>query len=265
MAAQRVGQVAIAAAVAIALGAVGNADGLIFAQVAGFFSIGLACLWRMRVIFSRLGSVELGRVARENASAPAFLLPSALLDVASMQLPVMLIMMWFGTFDAGQFSMAWRILSLPMAVVGAAVGQVFFQRFAQLKGDPRAARALLFRTWKSLFLFGALPTCALMLIGPWLFSIALGGAWREAGSLAAVLSPMVLALLVVGPTSSAMVALGLNKQMMMFGLVSFLYRPLCLWVGFEFGSLRLGIFLYVVTEIVQVVTYMVFILIGLRR
>lgn len=264
MAAQRVGQVAVAAVVGISCGALGNPSGLIFAQAAGFFSVAFACLWHMRVIFTLRGSA-LGHVARENASAPAYLLPSALLDVASMQLPVMLITMWFGTFDAGQFSMAWRILWLPIATVGAAVGQVFFQRFAQLQNDPEAARTLLFRTWKSLFLFGALPTAAVMAFGPWLFSALLGGAWREAGSLATVLSPMLLALLIVGPTSSAMITLGLNKQMMIFGLVSFLYRPLCLWIGYEFGSLRLGIFLYVMSEVVQVITYMGFILNGLRR
>jgi O-antigen/teichoic acid export membrane protein len=202
--------------------------------------------------------------AREHRASPAFLLPNALLDVVSLQMPILLITAWFGSDDAGQFSMAWRILWLPIALVGAAVGQVFYQRFAQMQSDPAGARRLLLNTWKTLLLLGGPPTLLVLALGEPVFAFVLGDEWREAGAIASIIAPMLLALLVVGPTSAAMIALGLQRYLLWFGLAAFCYRPLCLWIGYRMGDLHTGLLIYTIVEILQIGCYQLVLLRALR-
>lgn len=241
-----------AALVGSGLGWAGVTGGLLLAQLAGA-AVGLLVLGRER------GSSEgVAAAARHHAQAPRYLWPSAMLDVITQQLPMALAVLWFTVGEAGQFSLAWRVTAVPVLMLAGAAGTVFYQRFAALMAtapDPSAARRLLWATWRTFALIGLVPTVLLLLWGEPLFGWIFGPAWRPAGALAAVLMPMLWAMLVSSPTSGALIVLGLQKWSPVFGFAMLVYRPACLWLGAEWGSLASGLMLWAVCEIVAIVLY----------
>ncbi|MDP2005243.1 MAG: hypothetical protein Q8K45_06175, partial [Rubrivivax sp.] len=191
------------------------------------------------------------------------------LDTITQQLPMALAVLWFTQDDAGQFSLAWRVLAVPVLMLAGAAGTVFYERFAVLAGpgavaDRVAARGLLLRTWRSFALIGLLPTGVILLWGEPLFATLFGAGWRPAGALAAVLMPMLWAMLVSSPTSGALIVLGLQRWSPVFGLAMLVYRPAALWVGAQQGSLVLGLMLWAVCEIVVIALYNLLLLRALR-
>jgi O-antigen/teichoic acid export membrane protein len=193
--------------------------------------------------------------ARRHLSAPRYLWPAAMLDAITQQLPMLLAVLWFSQAQAGQFSLAWRVTAVPALMLASAAGTVFYQRFAQLAGDPAAARAALWQQWRRFAWLGAVPSLLLLGFGGPLFAALFGAPWRDAGWLAAALAPMLWAMLVSSPTSGALIVLGLQKWSPLFGLAMLVYRPAALWLGAQQGSLMLGLALWAACEIVAIVLY----------
>lgn len=246
---------AVAVTVGIVLGLTGAAEGLLVAQIVALLVVSGLIIARLSPLFAHWDHRAVIEAASQHRAAPKFLLPTALLDVVTMQLPVLLITAWFSSESAGQFNMAWRILALPMTLIGAAVGQVFFQRFSQAWPDPIAARSLLVKTWVALGLIGFLPTVTLMFLGKPIFMWVLGDAWREAGIMATIIAPMLLAILISSPTSTTFLVLGLQKYSLVFGFAFLLYRSGCIYFGALYDKLLLGIGVWVFCEIIAIISY----------
>jgi len=266
IAATRVMQSTAAALAGIILGIAGCANGLLYAQLiavsAALFFIMLSAYKDMR---PRLSFSAITAVAVKHYRAPAFLLPTALLDVFTMQLPVILITAWFTSEAAGQFSMAWRILALPMSLIGGAIGQVFFQRFSQAWPDVIAAKKLLFGTWKVLAIVGLLPTITIMLFGEQLFGWIFGEPWRQAGRMAVIIAPMIFLMLISSPTSSTFIVLNLQKYSFLFGAAFLFYRIASIYTGSFFNSLPVGLVVLVLCEIVAIIIYNMIVILRIRN
>jgi len=239
----------------------GVAGGLLWAHLAGAV-VGLAVMLATTRWSGPAGDV--GAAARRHVAAPRYLWPAAMLDAVTQQLPMLLAVLWFSQQQAGQFSLAWRVTAIPVLMLASAAGTVFYQRFAQLAGDPAAARAALWQQWRRFALLGALPSVLLMGFGGPLFAAVFGPAWRDAGWLAAALVPMLWAMLVSSPTSGALIVLGLQKWSPLFGVAMLVYRPAALWLGAQRGSLLLGLALWAAAEIAAIVLYNLLLLRRLR-
>lgn len=256
----RVGLAAATVALGSLLGLSGVSAGLLWAQLAA----GGLALWLLRAPSAALAPGALAAAARQHQAAPRYLWPSALLDACTQQLPMWLAVLWFSAVEAGHFSLAWRVTAIPVLMLAAAAGAVFYQRFAALASQPHQARRLLLRTWAGLALLGLLPVLVLALWGAPLFAGLFGPQWAAAGTLAAVLAPMLWAMLVSSPTSGALIALGLQKWAPLFGVAMLLYRPAALWAGAQQGSLALGLALWAACEVVAIVLYNLLLLRELR-
>lgn len=230
-------------------------QGLLLAQILAYLLTASLTLWLARSAGLHWEKSELNPVAQRHSNAPKYLLLTALLDTATLQLPVVLIANWFGQDAAGQFSMAWRILMLPMGLVGTAIGQVFLQRFSQASMDTLPAQQLLTKTWRFLFIIGLIPMLATFFYGEQIFAWALGDTWRNAGLLASTLAPMLLAMFVSSPTSATYVVLGLQRYSLFFGLIVFLYRPILLYWGYKNENFVNSIQAWVFFEIITITTY----------
>jgi O-antigen/teichoic acid export membrane protein len=251
----RIIQSGILALGGILLGLWGFSSGLILAQIVAGLTVSILVIFNLRALRAHGSSYLFCKVANQYQSTPKYLLPTAFLDVVTMQLPVILITRWFGSEAAGQFSMAWKILALPLTLVGSAVGQVFIQRFAEVWPDAKAAKRLLLQTWKALALVGLLPTAFIMLFGERLFSIIFGDVWSEAGRIATVIAPMLFAMLISSPTSGTFLVLGLQKYSLIFGIFVLIYRPICIWIGFLKNDLIYGLLLLIFLEVIQMSLY----------
>lgn len=252
---QRLAQSVTAAAIGIFFGYYGNGWGLLIAQCA---IIILTFVFFSNFLLNSLSFQTpklLLTAAKTHLSTPKFLLPTALLDIVTMHLPIVILITYYGSEVTGQFSMAWKMAALPISLVGAAVGQVFFQRYASVWPDRSSAAKVLYQTWGGLALVGLIPTVLLLFWGQDIFSIVLGKNWSEAGRMATYLAPMLLAMLISSPTSSALVVMGLQRYSLYFGIAVFLYRPLCLYLGWILNDVYKGLALLTALEILQISIY----------
>jgi O-antigen/teichoic acid export membrane protein len=283
-------------------------DGLAIAGVAGVAAVvasaGSAGLLWAHLLAAVLGVLLLRwslapassvrEAARAHAQAPRYLWPSALLDALTQQIPLWLTLRWFGEDWAGQFSLAWRVVALPVFMLAGAAGSVFYQRFAQqaqahtlslsrpdgllatalgtlpiatqgTKADAAALRTTLWRMWRQFALLGAIPALLLAAFGPAFFAWAFGAPWAPAGLLAAVMAPMLWAMLISSPTSGALIVLGLQRAAPWFGAAMLVYRPAAFVIGAWAGSLVLALALWAVCEVLAIVIYNVLLLRRLRQ
>ena len=158
--------------------------------------------------------------------------------------------------------MAWKILAVPAAIVGSAVGQVFMQRFTCVWPNVQLARSLLFKTWKMLALMGVFPTVLILILGEQLFTWVLGSNWLRAGEMATVIAPIAFIMLISSPTSGIYLVLGLQKYSLFFGLSFFFYRSACVYFGLVSNNILYGLWAWFLFELSAIVIYN---LIALRR
>lgn len=119
---------------------------------------------------------------------PLYVMPSNLMNTASLNLPIILLTRYFSTQVAGLYSMAHRMLLLPMSVIGKSFAQVFYQRGAELKSDRKALAAFTYKTYKRLLFVGVVPIALISVFGDYLFSFVFGEEWLLAGVYAQLLS-----------------------------------------------------------------------------
>ncbi|WP_082729926.1 oligosaccharide flippase family protein [Pseudomonas sp. Os17] len=252
---QRLAQSVTAAAIGVIFGYYGSEWGLLIAQCTVII---LTCAFFSRFLLRSLSLQTpklLATAAKTHLNTPKFLLPTSLLDVVTMHLPIVILITYYGSEVTGQFSMAWKMAALPISLVGAAVGQVFFQRYASVWPDRSSAAIVLYQTWGGLTLVGLIPTVLLLFWGQDIFAIVLGENWSEAGHMATYLAPMLLAMLISSPTSSALIVMGLQRYSLYFGIAVFLYRPLCLYLGWILNDIYKGLALLTTLEILQISIY----------
>jgi O-antigen/teichoic acid export membrane protein len=251
----RVTQGSTSVLLAIVLGFWGFHNGLMLAQLSASLIVVVMLIFGLHRLRVNWRGYDFLAVAKKYRASPQYLLPTSLLDVVSLQLPVLLITAWFGDESAGQFSMAWKVSAIPSALIGAAVGQVFLQKFSETWPDVQAGRKLLFQTWKILALVGLLPTVLIIFFGGQLFSLILGGVWRDAGNMAAILAPMLYAMFISSPTSGTFLVLGMQRYNLLFGIAVLIYRPICIWIGVLNDDLIFGLTLLAAIEVVQILIY----------
>lgn len=251
----RVGQSSVLAIFAIAFGILNVKDGLLFSQIITSICLCFAALYLGRYAANIWVPKQIPVTALAHKKNPKFLLPTALLDVITLQMPILLIAMSLGADEAGQFSMAWRLLMIPAALIGGAMSQVFIQRFSSSIENPRLAKKILKQSWFFLFVIGIIPFILVLTFGETIFVLVLGLDWLVAGSFAAMLAPMAFAMFVSFPTSGAYVILGLQKYSLFFGVAVFIYRPLCIYAGIVMDDLNFGIKVWVILEILQIFIY----------
>lgn len=261
----RVIQASCVAVGAITLGLLGADPGLLAAQVIAFSLMAMLGWWQLAKLRLRFHRQSMASVMHCYKSAPKFLLPAALVDVLTQQLPMLLIIALFDADLAGQFNMAWRIMALPITLVGAAVGQVFYQRFSRLWPDVTSARRLVVQTWGSLLALGLIPSLVVVLFGRELFEFVLGPQWNSAGALAGLLAPMLLAMFVSSATSSAYIVLGMEKHSLFFSISFLIYRSASMLAGTYFNSIAVSILCWTACELTAILVYNFILMKKMRR
>ena len=254
LAVNRVVQTVMTGVVSITLGVSKIGGGLVVAALVGQL-IALSLLVKKSLGEWRLSWPAFLKIATVHQDAPKYLLPTALLDVLTQQVPLYMIGVLFTLNDAGQFGMAYRVLALPSALIGGAVGQVFYQRFATAWPNRQEARRVLFMTWKRLALMGLIPTVLVLFWGNELFSFFLGPKWQVAGDMASAMALMLYVMFISSPTSSAYLVLGLQKYTLLFGISFIFYRSFSFYFGIYFNSVLIGLYMWMVLEIFVIIFY----------
>jgi len=176
---------------------------------------------------------------------------SALLNSASLQLPVFLLSVFFSPVVVGYYAICNRLLFLPSNLIGSSISQVFFQRSSVAKYEGNLS-FVVETTFIRLILIGLYPFLVLSIMGRELVIVALGLSWEEAGVFIQILSPWTLFVFISSPMSILLITLERQRIALFFNVTFFITRFLSLYVGGSLGEVRLALVLFAVSGILLI-------------
>ncbi len=161
------------------------------------------------------GSITLSRaraIFRRHRKFAIYTTPGAFIADFAMQWPVYLLTLMGATGTIGLFSRGRQLLTMPVSLVSGSVTQVFQQRAAVEFRQTGNCRRIFWKTFVGLFAVGCIPTVIVAITAPDLFAVVLGTHWREAGTVAQILSPMLLLRFMCNPLSSVFYVVEAQKK-----------------------------------------------------
>lgn len=241
----KVGQAVVFAAVGIGLGLLAaNNLGIMFADLAGkIVYVGAACLVFRRVsmrLYNGVSRQALMSAIWRNRQFALVSWPGSLVSILAAFTTPTLIYSAFTAADAGQYAMADRALTLPVAFVVQAVSQAYSADLVQkLRHGAPDIRQSYRRMIGSMALLGAIPTLGVILLAPMLFSVIFGQTWVTAGRIAQIMVAPAYAGLVYGSVNMVLILVGAQKMQAAWELARFVVIAL-LWIIAQ--RLHLGLF-----------------------
>lgn len=187
---------------------------------------------------------------------PAVVLPSSLLDSLGI-ITIPLVSTLFGTYAAGQFLLVQSIVSLPSALITNSVADVFHSRISEAhRTNHHQIRPILWRVTKKLFIISCLIYIPLMFIAPFVTGIIFGREWDEAGIMLAILAPISLFGMVVGPVSRLLMVVNRPELKFWVDIVRLIFPNLALVIMYNIGyGLNQVLIVY---SIISSVSYMLY-------
>lgn len=154
-------------------------------------------------------------VGKRFSDFPRFSLWAVLANTLSNNFGSALIAMFYSTALLGQYALVQRVIGAPSALLGRAIGQVFFQKASEEKRDTGTAVRAFRSTLMKLVLVSIPVFSILFLVAEDLFAFVFGERWRQAGEFARILVPLSAIRFVVSPLS-AMNQVNLKNKLGMY-------------------------------------------------
>lgn len=232
---------------------VGQAGG----QGAGILRLAKPVL-RQQQIFDWCPS-EIWQAAKKHYRFPLFSTWSALFNTAGTQIPPVMFSVLFGSSAAGLYALAHRVLSVPISVLGGAVGNVFLSKAADAIRS-REISSLIESIHRNLSEVSLPFILLLMLAAPEIFAFLFGESWRLAGTIAAWLAPFLYIQFITSPISTLHTVVGKQaKGMLLHGVLLFV-RVLSIMIGAIYGDLLLSVALFSLSSAVCWLAFLLWLL-----
>jgi len=246
----KVGQSTTRAATSISLGVLkfGSA-GLIIANFVGQTIATLILSWQAwkndKEKTKFISKENIKKVAKKYKNFPKYNIWSALLNTASIQAPILILTPFFGSEVVGFYSLSQRVLTMPISLLGQAVGQTFFQKASENKNDRKRLQYITFEVYKKLLYTGCFPLLIITFLGKEIFSLIFGAQWIMAGKYAQILSIWILLVFISSPLSTLFIVLKKMKQGLIADIILFSSRVFSLLIGaMYFKNIEISIILF---------------------
>lgn len=160
---------------------------------------------------------------------PLFSMPSAVLTAMSYQLMLIILPVMFSSSIAGLYLLAQRILNIPISLISNSMRQVSYKEYSIIKNDLAAMHNRTEKLLKKVLIIGGIPTIVLLFWGPAIFKFVFGNKWLTAGIFAQILSIWYFMLFVSGPLSNLLIILRKQDKALIFQIITFSIKALCLF------------------------------------
>lgn len=127
--------------------------------------------------------------------------PSSGLEVVSSQLPVFLLMPFFGAAVVGYYSISQKVIRTPIQVIASSVSDVFRQNASEMFIKTGNIRDMFLTVVWKLVSISVFPFVLFLIYAPDIFMLVFGEGWYIAGEYARIMAPMFWMSFVVGPVS----------------------------------------------------------------
>lgn len=217
-------------------------------QSMGSLSLGKAALKRPQ--FGRVRVAGVLEAAKRYRRFPMYSTWTGLLNTGGVQLPALLFAALFHPAAAGLYILTNRVLSMPMTIIGRAIGTYFFAHAADAHREKRMAQ-LVAGMHQRLAQIAMPPVLVFLLAGPELFAFVFGDAWREAGVFARWMAPWLYVTFVTSPLNALFDVVERQSLELLFEILLFTSRAVAITVGAFSGNLVLAIVLFSLAGVVS--------------
>jgi O-antigen/teichoic acid export membrane protein len=139
---------------------------------------------------------------------PIFNLPNAIIDGFRLSGISILIAKFFTTATLGQFSLAWKMVQMPMGIIGGSLSQVFYQKVSSANKNDLYKIVIKFII--RAFIIAAPVFLLIYLFAVDIFVFVFGNNWKLAGEAASIMAPWLFLNFITSPLSTLFITL--NKQ-----------------------------------------------------
>ncbi len=153
------------------------------------------------------------QVARDYKDFPIYNAIPAVLNTASLMVPILLITKLYSREITGQVDLCVQLLGLPLSLISASVSQVLYQRIAEYKQKNNSIVKIYQSLLKSLLIMAFLGILLVELFGKWGINIIFGEQWTDAGTFILIMVISYGIKFIVSPLSIILTALDKLKAL----------------------------------------------------
>jgi len=192
--------------------------------------------------------------------------PSSLLNVLSIQVPVLLLTRFFEKASVGFYFQAHKVLSTPVTIVGNAVAQAFLHDISSFQGQASALAQRTRTTALRMLMLAILPSALIMIFGEELFAFVFGEEWRVAGAYARYLMPWLLLVFIGSPLTMLLEVFHRQRLFMRFNFMLLALRVVAMLAGkYYFDDAAVSIILYSLVSAAMWLILDIFVLLRVSR
>lgn len=198
---------------------------------AGFFTLGyyvgvtlgqVVTLAHMkRAVGIRLGGVSIAYCKKMLARDKDFVVCQMPANIAVQfrnQLPTLFIGSLFGTTVLGNYSVAQKLLNIPVTFVGQAIGNVFYQHIAAMRGNVEGIARFAQRNMRRAMLLAVLPMSLILALGNPLIVIVFGDGYELGGAMVGIVGFQSLFSFLTASMKGIDIVLGKQRYAMLAGI-----------------------------------------------
>ena len=228
----------------------GLIPGLIGGQFISALILGISFFKKQRGLLREITLKRMLRLGALYKNFPLFNTLMGLLNTLSNQLPVFLLTRFFGLSTAAYYGLANRIIGAPTGLIGQSVGQVFYQKAADIYNKKSGFYRFVKNIYLKLFL-AAIPLFTALIIVSFFFGFIFGAEWETAGFYALILIPWLFVMFINSPITFIIAILNRQKQMVVYDTFLLFFRAASLYAGFAFfNSAFYSLFFFSLTGLI---------------
>lgn len=218
-------------------GGIGLILGSLIGQGISGLNLGVLLLKRDKGLFKEAKFEKIIYLLKKYKKLPIYNLPTTLIEALKLSAINIIIAKLFAISVLGQFSLAWRMLQIPMALLGNSLSQVFFQKIASVEKNDLSVIIKQFVINTSLIISPVF--IAIYLFSEDIFVIVFGEQWQVAGEAASILTPWLFLTFLTQPLSAFFVVVNRQEVTLIFSILSLalLFTLIALYRDLEFISL----------------------------
>lgn len=206
--------------------------GLIYGWLVGLTA---SFIYNVRVSKGRLRKIDIRlfkQSVRENKRIVQYSYPSDAINVVANNIMPILVLIYFSQTDVGIYSMAFKILSVPLMLLAGSVSRVYFQKAVSVNySDKKGLYDLTLKVIypNVLIMFGFV--ILLNTIGVRLLGVFLDEQWSGLGSYILALSFWIIARSALNPIAPVVVVINKNHYSLIFNIYLLLVNFVALYLG----------------------------------
>jgi teichuronic acid exporter len=159
-------------------------------------------------------------LAGEYKDFPRVNMPHALIDNGRELMIAFFVVEFFDQAIFGSYDHSFRMLKLPLILVGASMGQVFFNRCSTAFSEQQPIYPLLKKTTLLLTVLSIVPFSIIFFFGEEIFVFVFGSQWAYSGQISEIIAPWLMVNFIASPISTVPLVIGKQRLFFWLGLVS---------------------------------------------